>query len=53
MVVIRESVHPSSLSSNQRKVVVLRETEKKGNKKLPWSDIAKKVVNLKGEQPSP
>ena len=31
----------------------MRETAKKGNKKLPWSDIAKKVVNLKGEQPSP
>lgn len=54
MVVIRESVHPNSLNfANQRKVVILRDTKKKGNKKLPWPDIAKLVRNLKGKHPSP
>eukprot|EP00973_Karenia_brevis_P018829 2580275-Karenia_brevis.AAC.2 len=54
MVLIRESVHPRALNfSNQRKVVLLRETKKKGNKKLPWADIAKQVKNLQGTCPSP
>lgn len=53
MVLIRDSVHPRSLDfANQKKVIILRDTKKKGNKKMPWKDIAKRVVNLQGEEPS-
>ena len=53
MVVISESVHPSSLDfANQRKVVILRQATKPGSKKMAWPDIAMQVVNLKGGRPS-
>ena len=54
MPVISESVHPRSLNfANQKKVVILRDTRKKGNKKLPWPDVAKEVKNIAGDKPSP
>ena len=49
MVVISESVHPSSLDfANQRKVCLLRDVED-----LAFTEIAKRVVNLKGKRPNP
>ena len=54
MPVISESVHPRSLNfADQKKVVILRDTRKKGNKKLPWPDVAKEVKNIAGDKPSP
>ena len=54
MVIVSESRHPKSLHfRGDRKVVILRDTKKKGNKKLPWADIAKQVRNLQGKTPSP
>ena len=53
MVLIRDSVHPRPLDfANQKKVIILRDTKKKGKKKMPWKDIAERVVNLQGEEPS-
>jgi hypothetical protein len=54
MVLLRQRVHPDSLSvAQQRRVFVLRDTPQMGTKKkLSWTKISERVVNLKGEHPS-
>ena len=48
MVLVTEHVHPKSLDfANQKKVVVLRDV-----KKLPWTEIQKRVRNLQNKKTS-
>ena len=48
MVLVTEHVHPKSLDfANQKKVVVLRDV-----KKLPWTQIQKRVRNLQNKKTS-
>ena len=48
MTLVVERVHPSGMDfTNQRRAVILRDVQK-----LPFTEIAKRVVNLKGERPT-